>query len=258
MKWFASGRVARMGGIGGWVFLVAAGTIAGVIGTSGGITSLVAYPALLVTGIPPFAANVTNAVALLGSGLSSTLRSRQDLVGAAPVLRRWTPGIVLASTRGAALLLVTPSEVFDRVVPFLVAAGSVVLLLQPVLDRWRRGRPVPGALVRGAGAGVAVYNGSFGAGAGILLIALLLLTAEPVLHRANALKNSVLLAADSLPAVLFALSGKVVWGAMWPLALGAVLGGLVGPVVARRMPSAILRTLIGACGLVLALALLVG
>ncbi|GAA2753633.1 sulfite exporter TauE/SafE family protein [Amnibacterium kyonggiense] len=249
-----------MEGVGGWAFLVLAGIVAGVIGTSGGITSLVAYPALLVAGLPPLAANVTNSVALLGSGLSSALSSGQDVAGSGRVLGRWMPPIVLGSTAGAVLLVVTPGGVFDRVVPFLVAAGSIVLLLQPAIARWqlRRGRPMPRAAVVAAGAGVAVYNGYFGAGAGILLIALLLLTAQPVLHRANALKNVILVAADVLPAVVFALVGPVVWRAMWPLAIGAVLGGLVGPVVARRVPAALLRLLIGLCGLTLAVVLLGG
>ena len=108
-----------------------------------------------------------------------------------------------------------------------------------------------------AGAGVALYNGYFGAGAGILLMALLLLTTEPVLHRANALKNVILFGADVLPAVLFAVVGTVHWTAMWPLGGGAVIGGLIGPTVSRRLPADILRVLIGACGLALATYLLI-
>jgi uncharacterized protein len=84
-----------------------------------------------------------------------------------------------------------------------------------------------------------------------------LLTTEPVLHRANSLKNVILVASDVLPAVLFAVWGTVVWAAMWPLAIGAVLGGLIGPAVARRLPPAVLRVLIALCGFALAGYLLV-
>jgi uncharacterized membrane protein YfcA len=236
------------------VFLLVAGVVAGIIGTAGGITSLVAYPALLAVGLPPLAANVTNSVALLGSGLASALRAGPDLTGHRTTLRTWTPPTVLFSLAGAILLVLTPGDVFDRIVPYLVAAGSVVLLLQPLIARWqahRSGTTHP-FLVQIAGAGVAGYNGYFGAGSGILMIALLLITTEPVLHRANALKNVILLAADVLPAVLFALLGTVVWHAMWPLAAGAVVGGLIGPSIARRVPPVILRVLIGICGFVLA------
>ncbi|GGF11510.1 sulfite exporter TauE/SafE family protein [Subtercola lobariae] len=237
-----------------WWFLLGAGVVAGVIGTAGGITSLVAYPALLAVGIPPLAANVTNSVALLGSGFGSALRARLDLTGHSSTLRTWLPPTALFSLAGAVLLVVTPSAVFDNVVPFLVATGSVILLVQPAISRWqaRVGSRANKTVVRASGAGVAVYNGYFGAGSGILLIALLLFTTEPVLHRANALKNVILVASDILPAVLFAVVGSVVWPAVWPLGIGALAGGLIGPSVARRVPAAVLRPAIAACGLALA------
>lgn len=248
-----------MGDLTEWLFLLGAGVVAGVIGTAGGITSLVAYPALLAVGIPALAANVTNSVALLGSGFGSALRASPDLVGHSRTLRSWLPPTVVFSLGGAILLVVTPGEVFDRVVPFLVAFGAVILLLQPAIAKWQdhRGKTMHPALVRASGAGVAVYNGYFGAGSGILLIALLLFTTEPVLHRANALKNVILLAADLLPAVLFVVTGTVVWHAVWPLGIGALVGGLIGPSVARRVPAQVLRPLIAACGLALAVYLFV-
>ena len=237
------------------LFLLVAGVVAGVIGTAGGITSLVAYPALLLVGVPPLAANVTNSVALLGSGASSALRARADLSGRGTAMRRRLPLAVGFSLAGAVLLLVTPAHVFDHVVPFLVAAGSVLLLVQPWIDRRRGGEQLGPAVAASSVSAVSLYNGYFGAGAGVLMIAVLLLDGEPVLHRANAMKNVLLLAADVLPAVLFVLSGTVVWAAMWPLGIGAVVGGLIGPVVARRVPPGPLRIAIAVCGLVLAVSL---
>ena len=237
-----------------WLFLLAAGVVAGVVGTAGGITSLIAYPALLAVGIPPLAANVTNSVALLGSGLGSALRAGPDVTGHGRTLRVWGPACVLLSLAGAILLVVTPGAVFDRIVPFLVAAASVALLLQPSIAEWqeRGGHTAGRAAIAISGTGVSVYNGYFGAGSGILMIALLLLTTEPVLHRANSLKNVILFAADLLPAVLFAVVGTVVWRAALPLGAGALLGGLIGPAIARRVPPGLLRILIAACGFVLA------
>jgi uncharacterized membrane protein YfcA len=239
--------------------LFVAGAVAGIIGTAGGITSLVAYPALLASGLHPLAANVTNSVALLGSGASSTLRARVDLHGHRQTLRRWLPGIALFSLVGAMLLVVTPSSIFDRIVPFLIAIGSIIVLAQPRIARWQnaRSRPIGPAAVAGSGVAVATYNGYFGAGAGILMIALLLLTTEPELVRANSLKNVILVVADLLPAVLFAIFSTVVWSAVLPLGLGAVVGGLIGPTVARRIPPRLLRVLIAACGFALAIWLLV-
>ncbi|WP_336698372.1 sulfite exporter TauE/SafE family protein [Curtobacterium sp. USHLN213] len=241
--------------------LVVAGVVAGVIGTAGGITSLVAYPALLAVGVPPLAANVTNSVALIGSGASSAFRARHEVRAEPAVLRRWMPTTVAASLAGAVLLVVTPAHLFDRIVPFLVLAGGLLLLLQPFIDRRRAraaGAAAGGHAAASAGiVGVCVYNGYFGAGSGVLMIAVLLLTGEPSLHRANAVKNVLLLAADLLPAVVFAVSGHVVWSAAVALGAGAVVGGLIGPTVARRVPHGVLRVAIACCSVALAVYLFV-
>ena len=147
----------------------------------------------------------------------------------------------------------------SRARPVLVVTGSTILLLQPAIARWqeRRGLSVHRVVIALTGAAVALYNGYFGAGSGILLIALLMLTTEPVLHRANSLKNVIIAVADVLPAIVFALSGTVAWWAVWPLGIGALAGGLVGPTVARRTRPQILRPLVAACGYVLAVWLVV-
>ena len=239
-------------------FLVIAGIAAGVLGTAGGITSLIAYPALLAVGIPPLAANVTNSVALLGSGLGSTLGSRPELRGHGATLRRWAPIAVVGALAGAALLLATPPGLFAWIVPFLVAAAGVLLLLQPRITRWHadRDQPIGRGWVIAAILGVAIYDGYFGAGSGVLMIAVVLILLDHDLARANALKNVLLFIADLLPAVLFALAGPVVWVAVVPLGIGALLGGLIGPRVMRRAPRSVVRLVIALLALGLAVWLL--
>ena len=123
------------------LFLTAAGGVAGVIGTAGGITSLVSYPALLAVGLSPLAANVTNAVSLVGSGVGSSLGSRVELAGQQRMLRRWAPVAMAGGLTGAFLLLVTPAGVFNWIVPFLIATASVLLLLQPRITARRGEQP---------------------------------------------------------------------------------------------------------------------
>jgi uncharacterized protein len=237
-------------------FLASAGVVAGVVGTAGGITSLISYPALLAVGISPFAANVTNAVSLVGSGLGSTLGSQLELADQRRRLRRWAPLAVGGGLSGAALLLLTPAAVFGWIVPFLIAAASVLLLAQPRISAWRYHRA--GADGAGEGAAkvavllVSAYSGYFGAGAGVLILAVLLLMVDDHLATANALKNAILTVADLLPAVAFALLGPVSWRAAVPLAVGATLGGLVGPRVTRRAPQRELRIAVALTGFGLA------
>ncbi|MEP6844200.1 MAG: sulfite exporter TauE/SafE family protein [Pseudolysinimonas sp.] len=235
-------------------FLAMAGVAAGILGTAGGITSLIAYPALLVVGVPPFSANVTSSIALLGSGVGSTLGSRPELLGHGATLRRWAPVAVVGALAGAFLLLITPPGVFSWIVPFLVAAAGLLLLAQPRITRWHaaRERPIGAAAIAAAILGVTIYDGYFGAGSGVLMIAVVLILIDHDLARANALKNVLLFIADLLPAALFALAGPVVWAAVLALAAGSLLGGLVGPRLMRRAPRTAIRIVIALLALGLA------
>jgi uncharacterized protein len=240
------------------LFLVAAGALAGLVGTAGGITSLVSYPALLAVGVAPLQANVANLVALVACWPGAAAASQPELRGRGPWLGRWGMLAALGGAAGSVLLLVTPAGVFGRVVPFLVAAGSLALLCQPWLAARHSWRPDAGRgrLLLPCGlAALSCYNGYFGAGSGVLVLALLLLTTDPRMATANALKNMVLGAATIASAVLFAVLTSVDWTAVVPLALGLFTGSLAGPWVARRLPPDVLRWLVAVCGLALAVRL---
>ena len=241
------------------LFLVGAGAVAGLVGTAGGITSLVSYPALLLAGVAPVQANIANLVALVACWPGSAAASQPELRGRGPWLLRW--GIVAAAggAIGSVLLLNTSAGVFDRVVPFLVAVGSLALLFQPWLaarPTWQDADGRGKALLLPVGLLVlSVYNGYFGAGSGVLLLALLLLTTDPLLPGANALKNMVIGAATITSAVLFAVLTRVDWAAVAALAAGLFVGSLIGPWVARRLPPGVLRWLVALSGLALAVRL---
>jgi hypothetical protein len=237
------------------LFLAAAGAVAGLVGTAGGITSLVSYPALLLAGVAPLQANIANLVALVACWPGSAVASQPELRGRGPWLRRWGPVAAIGGAAGSVLLLVTSAGVFARVVPFLVAAGSLALLGQPWLAARPSWRPDAGwgRLLLPCGiTALSCYNGYFGAGSGVLTLALLLLTTEPLLASANALKNMVVGAATITSAALFVALTRVDWGAVAPLALGLFAGSLAGPWVARRLPPALLRWLVALTGLALA------
>ena len=237
------------------LFLAVAGAVAGLVGTAGGITSLVSYPALLLAGVAPLQANIANLVALVACWPGSAVASQPELRGRVPWLRRWGAVAALGGAVGSVLLLVTPPGVFTRVVPFLVAAGSLALLGQPWLAARPSWRPDAGwgrLLLPSGIVLLSCYNGYFGAGSGVLTLALLLLTTEPLLARANALKNMVVGAATITSAALFVVLTRVDWGVVAPLALGLFAGSLAGPWVARRLPPALLRWLVALSGLALA------
>lgn len=236
--------------------LVLAGVGAGLCGSVVGLASLVSYPALLAAGLGPVAANVTNTVALVGTGAGSAVGSRPELRGQASRLARLVPVAMLGGALGAALLLLTPPGVFARVVPWLVGLASVLVLLRPrprFLQALHHGGDSRG-LVAGVFL-VAIYGGYFGAAAGVLILALLLAASDASLAQSNAVKNVVLATANLVAAAGFVLLGPVLWSAAVPLGIGCIVGGRLGPVVVRRAPGDVLRALIGVAGLALAVKL---
>jgi uncharacterized protein len=236
--------------------IAGAGVLAGIVGSAGGITSLISYPALLAVGIPPLPANVANIVAVAACGPGSALASRPELEGRASWLRRWAWVTAAGGAIGAVLLLLTPPGAFGRAVPYLVAAGSVVLILQPRLSVLRGHHEQTRTPVLLAGLlPVSAYSGYFGAGSGVMTLSLLLLTVDQRLTRANALKNVLIGTASVTAAVIIVIFGPVDWAAALPLGAGMFAGSMIGPRVARRIPAGLLRWLVAVLGMGLAVKL---
>ncbi|MET0765105.1 MAG: sulfite exporter TauE/SafE family protein [Blastococcus sp.] len=243
-----------------FAFLVAAGAGAGLVGSIAGLASLLSYPALLATGIPPVTANITNTVALVLTGVGSVSASRPELKGQGRRLIPLFVAAALGGTAGAALLLLTPSGAFERIVPWLIAGASVAILIQrPAAElalegaRHHAGRPhrdprwLPVATFA-----IGIYGGYFGAAAGVLLLAMLLLATGEGLPRGNAMRNAVLGIANGIAALGFIVFASVAWSAAFPLAIGCLCGSLLGPRVVRRVPQTRLRRVIAVAGLALA------
>ena len=112
-------------------FLIGVGVLAGVVSTVVSLASLVSYPALLAVGLPPVAANVTNTVALVFTAVGAAAGSQPELVGQGGRVLRLGSVTALGGAGGAAVLLLTPSEAFEVVAPWLIAAASLLLLAQP-------------------------------------------------------------------------------------------------------------------------------
>jgi uncharacterized membrane protein YfcA len=157
--------------------LVLAGVGGGLTGSVAGLASLVSYPALLAAGLSPVPANVTNTVALIFSTAGSVSASRPELSGQWYRLRRLAPAALLGGASGGAILLLTPPGAFERFVPILIGLASIAVLLpRPTSHLAEDQSGNPSWLVPGTFA-VGVYAGYFGAAAGVLLLAMLLLLA---------------------------------------------------------------------------------
>ena len=173
----------------------------------------------------------------LGGHLLAPGAGRPGGAGAPP-----GPGHGRRRAAGAALLLSTPAEVFELLVPLLIGGASLVLLLQPGITRLAGGMVDERgpALLAGVFA-VGVYAGYFGAAAGVVLLALLTVSVAEPLARLVAARNVALGLANAVAAIGFALFGPVRWAAAAPLAAGFLIGGGLGPGLVRRLPGGRLR-----------------
>ncbi|MFE7168048.1 sulfite exporter TauE/SafE family protein [Streptomyces sp. NPDC057616] len=245
------------------LLLAVAGVASGLTGSIAGLASLFSYPALLAAGLPPVTANVTNTVALFANTVGTAAGSREELRGQRRRLVRLSLLAAVGGSAGAALLLGTPASAFEGVVPWLIALGSVLILVRDPLRRLAASRP---QLTEGGGVRallpsalavllVGLYGGYFGAASGVLMLAVLSLVVNEPLPVTNAVKNIATGAANAVAALTYVFLAPVDWWAAAVLGLGCLVGSRIGPVVVRRIPEKPLRIAIALAGLGLAVSL---
>jgi len=241
------------------------GMWAGTINTVVGSGTLVSFPILVAVGLPPVTANVSNTIGLVPGSATGAWGYRRELSGQVHRLRWLMPATTLGGVLGAVLLLRLPSAAFEAVVPVLIALGVLLVVLGPRIQRAvadhhasRGGVPDRGAWwVCPAVFGTGVYGGYFGAAQGVLLMAIFGIGIEDDVQRHNALKNVLAALVNGVAAVVFIVVADVDWRAVLILAVGAVLGGIIGAGVGRRLPPALLRGVIVVVGVVALVSFLV-
>ena len=218
-----------------YVLVGLAGMAAGLVNAIAGGGTLMSFPALTAIGMPAIAANVTNTVALWPGMVGGVLAQRRDFDG-----------------QGGRLWLTVPTgeHAFRTLVPYMILMAAALLAAQDRLRAWLVGhaghheRPVSPLLLTLSAAGGAIYGGYFGAGLGVILLAVLGLVLDETLTRLNALKQAIALAANLAAAIFFVSSGEVVWPVALVMAVGAIVGGTIGGRLAGRIKPATLRAIV--------------
>ncbi|WOQ17246.1 sulfite exporter TauE/SafE family protein [Raineyella sp. W15-4] len=229
-----------------------AGIGTGIVGYLTGLASLVSYPVLLAAGLSPVAANVSNTLGLVGVGVGSTARALRTVTGGSRrTLAAQLAVAAVGGGLGAALLLVAGESSFTAVVPWLIVLASVLLLLSPRISRLRTGEPNPVVYWIGLFL-VCCYGGYFGAGAGVMYLALTLIASSELFTRAMVIKSLLLGVSNLVASLIFIGFGPVNWAAAIALGLGCVVGGNFGPVIQRLIPEQVLRAVVAAGGFFLA------
>lgn len=233
---------------------VAAGTINTVVGSG----TLVTFPTLLAFGVPPVTANVSNTIGLVPGSVTGAMGYRRELAGQRARVVRLAAASLSGGLAGGVLLLVLPDGAFSAIVPALILLGVVLVIFQPRLSAWVAGRheqsgQAPGlfaAWVPPAVFVTGVYGGYFGAAQGVLLMAILGIGIQESLQSLNGIKNILGACVNAVSGLLFIIVADVDWLVAGLIAVGSILGGLIGASVGRRLPAPALRAAIVVVGVV--------
>jgi hypothetical protein len=231
--------------------LFAAGVAGGTANAIAGGATLVTFPAMLASGLPPIVANASNALAVLPGALVAAFADRARLPRFDGALGAVLAASLAGGAAGGVLLMLTPERAFALMVPALIGAATLIFAFGKRIQ----------AAVKGLGSGSArlraglvfpatVYGGYFGAGLGVMLLAVLSITGREDIRTANALKNLCSTVANLTAVVVFVARGLISWPETGVMLTGAVAGGYLGGRLIAVLPPQAVRTAIIAIGTV--------
>lgn len=217
-----------------YAILLLAGLIAGTLNVLAGGGSLLTLPVMIFLGLPPTVANGTNRVAILLQNVSAVNGFRKHKKHSGPWIRFSLPPAIVGGLVGTLLALRVGDVAFQNI----LAAMMVIAALWMI---WRPLRPaseldeIPDVPASGSARWglvlafflIGVYGGFIQAGLGFAVLALCA-TVGLDLVRANALKVTIALGFTPIALALFAWGGLVDWGYGLVLAVGNVLGAMLG------------------------------
>lgn len=237
--------------------LFSVAVVAGALNSVAGGGSFLSFPALVLTGVPPIQANATNTAALWPGTLASVGAYRGELRG--DKKRMLLPLVITGLTGGiigAVVLLKTPQATFLRLIPYLLGIATLIFAFSGRITTWVRNRSehmrnqtrmalLGGALIQLC---IAIYIGFFGAGAGILMLAMLAIMGVESIHTMNAYKTVLATLCNGIALVPFIIAGAIFWPQALLMLVGAALGGYFGAYYAQKMNPVHVRWMVIAIG----------
>jgi uncharacterized membrane protein YfcA len=228
------------------VLLLGAGFISGLLNSVAGGGSFVAFPALIMVGLLPIQANATATLAVWPGTFATMFAYRKELATHTKKLPLFIFLSVFGGLIGALILLHISNSTFANLVPYLLLAATVLFTFRthifaciskiaPSYNEISKSKTYSIVMIL-LFVAIAIYGGFFGAGMGILLLALFGLMGMKNLHEMNALRSCSGLCANSIAIVLFATSGIIMWKQALIMAVGGVIGGYGGAYYALRLP----------------------
>lgn len=248
------------------------GIMAGIINSAVGSGSLLTLPVLMALGVPPGVAVRTNTIGLMFASFGSAWGFRHETKKEMPFIKPLIVATIIGAASGSLLLLFTPSSALDFVIPILIIVALILVIFQQqivtLLSRWSRGSdsrevtpgvadnvegPVgeayrkPGLI--GAMGLASVYGGFFTAAQGVIYMAIMGVGTGRSFKDVNPVKNFLSMLVNSVAALVYLIAflffgAEILWIGVAILAVGGLIGGLVGARIAKNVSNRLLKGLI--------------
>lgn len=238
------------------ILLIGIGLFGGVWNAIAGGATLFTFPALMAVGLPPVVANATNYLALLPSNAAALPSYREELRGLGRTLLPLLIVSGLGAICGSLLLLVSDPDLFVVLIPFLILLATILFASGDALRRRLlaiAGEAKGSTLIYVALFVCSIYGGYFGAGLGIILLAIAQIMGFNDFHVANSIKNLLATSFTLLSIIVFGIGGLIAWPEAITMMIGSTLGGYLGGRFAKRVNQSVLRGLVIGFGVVLSL-----
>lgn len=220
------------------IFLAAgAGVLGGAMNALAGGGTFATLPALIALGLPANIANATSNVALLPGAGASAWAYRDELRPVAGLSVRVLAALTFVfGLVGSLLLVLTPTETFDLLIPWLLLFAFAVMAIGKRAAEWLHARVTIGRpTLLATQSLLGIYGGYFGGGVGLILTALYGLLANIRPRELFAVRTTMLAVANLAATFVFIAFAMVQWWACLPMLLGSIVGGWLGALLGKRM-----------------------
>jgi len=254
--------LAAIHGVARESIVLVVGVLAGIANGIAGGGTLFTFPVLLALGLPALTANVSSSVGLLPSYVAGIAGFRSRLTERRALLVALSPACVLGSLVGTALLLGGSAATFRAVVPWLIGLATLTFAAQPLVARAAASvphdHPTRRVLLQVGTFAIAVYGGYFGAGVGIMMLAVMGLALPDDLGTLTGLRSVLSLLVNAVAATVFVIRGHLAFDVVVCLWIGSAIGGIGGTALVKSLRPSLLRAVIIVIGAATTLRLAIG
>ncbi len=238
------------------LLLFSAAFVAGGLNAIAGGGSFITFPILIFTGLPPVTANATNNTAIWVAAVATARAYRQDISVRRRELLLLCTVSLIGGVIGSILLLYTSSEIFKKLIPYLLLVATLIFTFSEPLQAWfqlqsQKSSSQSPPLIRLmlAQLAIAIYGGFFGAGLGILMLATLAFLGIKNIHTMNAYKSFLGSCINGVAIIPFIFAGVIAWKQTVLMASGASFGGYLCARYARKLEPRWIRIFVTATAL---------